>query len=355
MVMQIVCSCGRRLQSSVARPGQLCLCPVCKQTLVFPEEDNPAPTAAQPLAIAPSPLLAPETVPPAPPDNSPSLSRREAEAVAALVPDLTAELDARPLASFLEPPSSIALATLLGGPAGGGFAMARNEWRSQRRMRALLFGTLGFALNLVFFAGLVLTTSIADLASFLALLVVGWGITVPLIYMLASVRYREAHQLLRERNVLAASLKRTLGFTVPVVLLNLVLLGVGVMANESYHTSKDYEVLAYGPREDLYFSHEVSRDLAAATGEALQQAGYFNQRGGKTVRLRREAGGIYALDFTLRESTWEDPQIWRYYQDLGQWLSTQVFGGAPLRIYLCDVYYHSRLTLRIAATRLDTD
>ncbi len=358
MVMQIVCSCGRKLQTRIGLPGQTCICPVCKQTLVIPEDS----TASLPPPTHPESAPAIQKLPsaPAPPESFPHI---EPEPLTALIPEWTLGLNEEPAIPPLETPTSVGFATLLAGVAGGSYVLAINEWHLRRRLRAILFGILGTAFNVILLLALALATRTEQFSAWFLLSVLVWCLAVPLLSLTATMLYQPEYQRQPSLSFLAA-VGSVFHLTAGLMASNILLF---VFATDRYHhhlAIRDYQPINYGSERILYYSADIQPTTANRLGEALTQAGYFSHRfrtdkkGSKTeeksVRLRLLEGD-YVLDFIVPDSTWTEDVIVQYFRDLGGHLSTQVFRGSSLRIHLCNSYFEERAVVMISASTRPRD
>ncbi len=336
MVMQIVCSCGRRLQSSVARPGQLCLCPVCKQTLVFPEEDNPAPTAAQPTAVAPSPLMLQETIsdaevgtPPRTAFSEPTIPREE-----------------NPLVPALVSPATLTRVAMVGGPASGLLALGRNERCLGQHRRGNCIIAFAFVFQTAVIAGLVCSPTTAYVRAGLILFAVLWIAAIPIISALGRSWYRQATRHARPMRTFPDSRTTVVLFTVPVLVGSILVFVMTHMIVDDAYSLSGFSLLKSTPNDRVYYSQEIPQSYAEATAVVLRDSGYFGHGEGKSVRLRCETDQV-VVDFLLEPSGWENPHTVDHYRELGKTLSTRVFRSIPLQINLCDASYKCRCGLRI--------
>lgn len=88
-----------------------------------------------------------------------------------------------------------------------------------------------------------------------------------------------------------------------------------------------------GSRDEVYFSHPVTRDDASKLGHALQATGFFRDLGA-TVRLAREHG-IPVVSFVLDQGAWERADAAATFEEIGRRVAPAA-GGFPIEIQLVD-------------------
>ncbi len=104
-------------------------------------------------------------------------------------------------------------------------------------------------------------------------------------------------------------------------------------------------VVEINDNDEVYYSNEATEADARALGEILTEYGIFGEPGGASVKVVASSG-IFVVSFVLINDAWEDPEIFQFYQELGESLASDRF-GRPLTIDLCNEYFEVQKSLRI--------
>jgi hypothetical protein len=130
-----------------------------------------------------------------------------------------------------------------------------------------------------------------------------------------------------------ASGRSTAGVAVCCLLL---VLRVGHFINRVFsHASEQSATLTFGPQEEICYGNGITKAEAGKLGRALQDRGYFNGKGGKTVQLSKNRAGL-VVSVVVRTDAWNDPAVINDFRLLGQQLSREVFAGQVVEVQLCD-------------------
>jgi hypothetical protein len=330
MAIDLTCSCGKRLQVSDEYAGQQGQCPLCGRVLEIPDPSVNFPGMATCLLPARTESVTPELGP----TSIPEPVATDFAETPLPIPPSSAE---RPLVLFpqvsrpayrLFSPGQIGLVAFLFGPFGGFLPLAINYYR------------LGKATATWMTAGVGLVT----VAGFL-----GLGISVPesfpLIcvgFMLFLILWAAASGL--QGNTYQAHLRNGGQSASGMAIFLTGVLGLGLFLGTLFGSSLLYESfffaslgqkITYGRQEELYFKGGVTRAEADLLGRLLQEAGYFNGHGGKTVQVSRE-GSRFAIAFVVARRAWEDAEIQQEFRTLASLASEKVFDGRLVEVRLCD-------------------
>jgi hypothetical protein len=101
--------------------------------------------------------------------------------------------------------------------------------------------------------------------------------------------------------------------------------------------------LAVSPQEEIYY-RDVKEEQARRLGELLQQIKYFDGQGPRTVLVARDAAGV-KLTFVVMEGFWNDAEMLREIQALGQQIRREIFGNEAAEIRLSDERLRVKKTL----------
>jgi hypothetical protein len=324
--VEVQCACGKWLRVSAEAAGGQGRCPACGNILDLPPGE---PSAPPPTLSAPPVDVATAVT------DEPSGPRVERTAVTEGSPERGwSEEDAGPISEVsalsrppyrLAPPSYIGWVGFLGGPLGGFFLMGHNYAKCGRP--AACWGSLAVG---------VLVTGVA----------VGVGVAMPEThrglnlcfglplwlgtYLSAKLLQQPLYDAHCERGGGPVSGWTVLGFT----LLSIVLtLGGATGAAVLYEIAFSDQKLQVTPVEEIYYGHDIPEADARELARVLQQQGFFDGVGEKSVRLRKDKEG-YVLTIVLRFG-FDDPQIQQIFRDIAAEVS-QALGGQPVRVELCD-------------------
>jgi hypothetical protein len=225
----------------------------------------------------------------------------------------------------LASPGQIGLAGFLGGPLGGFLLMGRNYAQCGRPAACWITVAVG----------VLVTTAAVGTAFVLPETNRGLNlcIGVPLwlgTYLTAKLLQEQTFQAHRKRGGDQASGWAVLGFT---------LLGVALTLGGAFGAGALHEI-GFGDKrlqvtavEEIYYSRDIPEAEARTLARVLQQQGFFDGVGEKSVRLHKDSQG-YVLIVILRFG-FNDPQVHQEFRALAGEVS-RGFGGKPVRVELCD-------------------
>jgi len=116
--------------------------------------------------------------------------------------------------------------------------------------------------------------------------------------------------------------------------------------NEFLYQRNLVSVLQLNDNDEVYYSGEATEADARALGELLTEYGVFGGPSGVSVQVTASTG-TFVVSFVLVDDAWEDPEVLKFYQELGGTLASDRF-GAPLTIDLCNEYFEVQESLHIA-------
>jgi hypothetical protein len=102
-------------------------------------------------------------------------------------------------------------------------------------------------------------------------------------------------------------------------------------------------ILSVTAGEEIYYGRDVSEAEARGLGEVLREAGLFNGRGHKTVRLTRSDGRPRV--WVVLTERHHDPVAAVQFDRLRRQVSQRVFSGGPVEMVLCDENLNVKKTL----------
>lgn len=259
------------------------------------------------------------------------------------VPGLTAapavqSLTSEPMAppGQLSSPGQIGLAAVLGGPLAGFLLMARNQ--SQRGDRGSWWG---FVL-----AGCVVTAVVITLGIMLADSSRGsrFAVGIPcwiLTYLIARVSQGTLYEQHRKLGGAQVSGGVVIGYVALGIVLTMVpaCAGIGI-----YEVAWGDQELKVSAKEEIYYTRAVTDAEARTSGKVLQDQGFFNGIGEKSVRLSKD-GTVYVLQVVLLFGH-EDARTQEELRKLAESISTAL-GGKPVRIDLCDMWLTAKSKLPV--------
>jgi hypothetical protein len=259
------------------------------------------------------------------PENDPDLARhRESESFEPPQRyfDEAIFVDDRPTYR-LHSPGAVALASFFGGPLAGCVLLAINYFKLSRTavgVQAIILGLVATALE-----GLLLITLPEQFRFF-----------VPLGSHLGMVFLAKTLQGSIYRTHLAEGGEKASGWIAAGIGLGSVLVViVGVVAWTIVDSGFLAARVRFGPDEEIIYANGATEAEARKLGKLLQDKGYFNGVGAKTVRITRD-GNQAVVDFVLQKDAWNDPVITKSFEQLKLLLSKDVFDGRPVQIRLND-------------------
>lgn len=228
-------------------------------------------------------------------------------------------------------------ATFFGSPLAGGIVMAINYGRlglHDAQRKAIVWSVLG---TLVLCGILLLIPEDLPIPNSVFYLP-----QIALMYGIAHSLQGPVIDLHRKRGGVLVSVWRAIGIGC-ICLIGIAgsVLGV-VFAIESYQRGT---VINFNVNDDVYYSGQATEQDALLLGKFLTEYGYFGDLSGASVQIKTSSDR-YAISFVLIENAWEEAEVIRYYEILGNDLANAHF-GRPLTIHLCDEYFDSQRSLRI--------
>jgi hypothetical protein len=124
------------------------------------------------------------------------------------------------------------------------------------------------------------------------------------------------------------------------LLATLVAWGIGAMRKPKRAASK----VIVGSKDEVYYYHPVTIEDAAALGRALQNTGFFNDRG--TSVLLSKGKGVTVVSFVLAEGAWDHAETVAGFEEIGRRVAAAV-GGFPIRVHLVDGTWTVRKSLEV--------
>ncbi len=332
MPMDVTCSCGKLLRVADEFVGQKARCPVCGHVFEIPtaatsrtEADHAIREGMQQSTATPQPAVA-ESIRPdyslAPPPREPDESAPEFD-------------DFNRPSYKLYSPGQVALAAFLGGPVGAFFILTLNYFRLGKRLAA----------SITLLACLLTTASLVTISIALPDSTPVLLISVPLLlvmWLAARLLQGKAYETHRHNHGQPASSWAAAGLGLLGALIYLgIFFGVSLVIDGLYLGQK----VEFGGGEEIYYTSGATESEARALGSFLREAGYFDGRSPKSVRISHE-GGEVVVAFVIQSWTVNDVEAQRELRDMGQQASRKVFNGRKVVIHLCDEYFTIKRTLR---------
>jgi hypothetical protein len=88
----------------------------------------------------------------------------------------------------------------------------------------------------------------------------------------------------------------------------------------------------------------VTEADARALGAFLREAGFFDGRGPKAVRISLD-GNRLVLSFIVQDWVLRDAAVQQEFRTIGRQASQRAFGGRPVVVELCDEYFRTKQKL----------
>jgi len=98
-----------------------------------------------------------------------------------------------------------------------------------------------------------------------------------------------------------------------------------------------------GTKDQVYYSRATLQD-AMALGHALQDTGFFNDRGTSVLLSRNR--GVTVVSFVLDEGTWNHASTVAAFEEIGRRVATSI-GGFPIELHLVDPEWVVRKSLAV--------
>jgi hypothetical protein len=225
-------------------------------------------------------------------------------------------------------PGAVALAAFLGGPMGGFLVLLTNYWSLRRWAALWATVALGLLGNAALLAMLLRVPEHSP----------AWCVSVPLIlvmYLAAKGLQGSLYEKHLQQGGLSASLWKAAGLGLVGALLFFGLAIGGAFTFETIFSDEWSQKLVFGPGEEVYYTRDVTEAEARRLGQFLQEDGYFAGRGPSSVQLSRETDRI-VVSFVVKRNAWKDPQIVAGFREIGQDISTRLYGGRLVEVRLCD-------------------
>jgi hypothetical protein len=108
-----------------------------------------------------------------------------------------------------------------------------------------------------------------------------------------------------------------------------------------------------GTRDQIYYFHPATANIARGLGEALKTAGYFKDNGADVTLSKGVKGAV--VSFVVTEGAWNRREVIFAFEAIGQHIAGPL-GGYPVKIRLTDVQRQLRREItvgRIAPGGLD--
>jgi len=214
--------------------------------------------------------------------------------------------------------TSVTIATFLGSPVAGTALMALNYQRLGKKINAIAVLAIGIAVTGAAVAfGSKVPTSAGTGLGFLLLLA-----TRSLAqYLQGAAIERHVHQggQLASRWAAAA-----LGAALLVIVAGVVFLfAFGQLSSK----------VIIGTKDEVFYSGAATKQDALALGQALKQAGYFQDRG-ISARISKDKDGT-AVGFVLQDGMWDRPEMVSGAEELGREIAPAI-GGFPIQVRLMN-------------------
>ncbi|MGD0499559.1 MAG: hypothetical protein ABSC23_14105 [Bryobacteraceae bacterium] len=144
----------------------------------------------------------------------------------------------------------------------------------------------------------------------------------------------------RERSIASNWLAYGVGF---LLLAALVAGGIAVMRRPKGALPK----VAIGTKDAVYYSHAATAQDAAVLGQALQNTGFFGDRGTSVLLSKSRAGTV--VSFVLKDGAWDRPDAEANFEEIGRRIATSI-GGFPIQVHLVDPSWAVRKSLEVGKT-----
>jgi hypothetical protein len=125
----------------------------------------------------------------------------------------------------------------------------------------------------------------------------------------------------------------------------IVAIGAVVITALRHHGNAVPKVIV-GANDQVYY-RGASMQQATALGHALQNVGFFNDRG-TSVMLSRSKG-VPGVSFVLNDGAWDHPDTIASFEEIGRRVAASI-GGFPILVHLTDSAWTVRRSLTIGRT-----
>lgn len=96
---------------------------------------------------------------------------------------------------------------------------------------------------------------------------------------------------------------------------------------------------------EVYYTDGATEAEAQKLGDWLKENGYFADDGvTRSVQVRKE-GDVYQVRFVVQEDAIDQAGTAEIFRALGDLISADVFGGAPVEVHLTDEYMETQHVL----------
>lgn len=236
--------------------------------------------------------------------------------------------------------ASVAWATALGSPAAGGVVLALNYWKWGQKSAAAAAVTAGFVVTAVILWIAVIAPSSIPSAAFLVPQVLGG-------YLVAKALQGprlEAHRVAGGTNAsnwIGAGIGIAFGAVQLAALVGIVVF-TGTNPSAVFDAQRSVDM---GHGQEVYYSRGATREDAMRLGEALKDAGFFDDTAPATVLIAGEPGGR-EVSFVVAEGGWDDETIVESCRKLAEYVAPAI-GGTPLTVRMLDDRMYERKRLQI--------
>ncbi len=146
----------------------------------------------------------------------------------------------------------------------------------------------------------------------------------------------------RERNIASNWLAFGLGL---LLLATVAAVGIHMMRRPKPSISK----VIVGTKDEVYYSRGATMQDATVLGHALQDTGFFGDRG-TAVMLSKNTGGP-VVSFVLNKGAWDQEGTDATFEEIGRRIATSI-GGFPIQVHLVDSEWAVRKSLLVGKTTI---
>ena len=97
--------------------------------------------------------------------------------------------------------------------------------------------------------------------------------------------------------------------------------------------SGNFSRVVVGTKDEVLYTGASTRDDAAQLGNALQETGFFTNRGASVLLKKKKH--VTVVSFILDQGTWEHSGAVANFEELGRRIAPSI-GGFPIRLQLVD-------------------
>jgi hypothetical protein len=146
----------------------------------------------------------------------------------------------------------------------------------------------------------------------------------------------------RERNTASNWLAFGIGL---LLLATIAAVGIHMMRRPKPSISK----VIIGTKDEVYYSRGATMQDATVLGHALQDTGFFGDRG-TSVMLSKNTGGP-VVSFVLNKDAWDKEGTDATFEEIGRRIATSI-GGFPIQVHLVDSEWAVRKSLLVGKTMI---